>query len=36
MAHRNCIEALDKSLRDILRSTNEESESMPFDGMIVV
>jgi hypothetical protein len=36
MAHRNYFEALDKSLRDILRSTNEESENMPFGGMIVV
>jgi hypothetical protein len=36
MAHRNCFEALDKSLRDILYSTNEESESMPFGGMNVV
>jgi hypothetical protein len=36
MVHRNCFEALDKSLRDILWSTNEESENMPFGGMIVV
>jgi hypothetical protein len=36
MAHRNYFEALDKSLRDILRCTNENSERMPFGGMIVV
>jgi hypothetical protein len=36
MVHRNCFEALDKSLRDILRSTNEESENKPFDGMTVI
>jgi hypothetical protein len=36
MAHRNCFEALDKSLRDILRSTNEESDHKPFGGMTLV
>jgi hypothetical protein len=36
MAHRNYFEALDKSLRDILRCTNENSERMPFGRMIVV
>jgi hypothetical protein len=36
MAHRNYFEALDKSLCDILRCTNENSERMPFGGMIVV
>jgi hypothetical protein len=36
MAHRNCFEVLDKSLRDILRCTNENSERMPFGGMTVV
>jgi hypothetical protein len=36
MTHRNCFEALDKSLRDILRSTNEESDHKPFGGMTVV
>jgi hypothetical protein len=36
MAHRNCFEALDKSLRDILRCTNENSERMPFGRMTVV
>jgi hypothetical protein len=36
MAHRNCIEALDKSLRDILRCTNENSDKIPFGGMTVV
>jgi hypothetical protein len=36
MAHRNCFEALDKSLCDILRCTNENSDKIPFGGMIVV
>jgi hypothetical protein len=36
MAHRNCFEALDKSLRDILRFTNEDSSNKPFGGMNVV
>lgn len=36
MAHRHCFEALDKSLRDILRFTNENSETRPFGGMTVV
>ena len=36
MAHRYCLEALDKSLRDILRFTNENSETRPFGGMTVV
>jgi hypothetical protein len=36
MAHRNCFEALDKSLRDILRCRNENSDNMPFGGMTVV
>jgi len=36
MAHRYCFEALDKSLRDILSFTNENSEIRPFGGMTVV
>jgi hypothetical protein len=36
MAHRNCFEALDKSLHDILRCTNKNSERMPFVRMMVV
>jgi hypothetical protein len=36
MAHRNCFEALDKSLQDILRCTNENSDKMPFGGMMVL
>jgi hypothetical protein len=34
--HRNCFEALDKTLRDILRCTNKNSDKMPFGGMTVV
>ncbi|KAJ1257558.1 hypothetical protein BS78_10G005300 [Paspalum vaginatum] len=36
MANRNCFEALDKSLRDILRFTHKDSENRPFGGMTVV
>ncbi|KAJ1295317.1 hypothetical protein BS78_01G215000 [Paspalum vaginatum] len=36
MAHRNCFEALDKSLRDVLRFTNKGSLEKPFGGMTVV
>jgi hypothetical protein len=36
MAHRNCFEALDKSLRDILRCIDENSDKKPFGGMTVV
>ena len=36
MANRNCFEALDKSLRDILRFTNQNSNEKPFGGMTVV
>jgi hypothetical protein len=36
MAHRNCFEALDKSLRDILRCRDENSDKKPFGGMTVV
>jgi hypothetical protein len=36
MAHKNCFEAPDKSLRDIIRCTNENSDSRPFSGMTIV
>jgi hypothetical protein len=36
MAHRNCFEDLDKSLCDILRCINENSDRMPFNGMTIV
>jgi hypothetical protein len=36
MVHKKCFEALDKSLRDILRFTNEDSGNKPFGGMFVV
>ncbi|WVZ59187.1 hypothetical protein U9M48_009374 [Paspalum notatum var. saurae] len=36
MAHRNCFEALDMSLRDVLRFTNKNSLEKPFGGMTVV
>jgi hypothetical protein len=32
MEHRNCFEALDKSLRDILRCRDENSDKKPFGG----
>ncbi|XP_044450928.1 uncharacterized protein [Triticum aestivum] len=36
MANKQCFEALDKSLRDVLRFTNENSCAKPFGGMTVV
>uniref|UniRef100_A0A453HZ89 ATP-dependent DNA helicase n=1 Tax=Aegilops tauschii subsp. strangulata TaxID=200361 RepID=A0A453HZ89_AEGTS len=36
MTHKHCSEALDKSLRDMLRFTNEVAEHRPFGGMTVV
>jgi len=36
MANRNCFETLDKSLRDILRFTYQNSNEKPFGGMTVV
>jgi hypothetical protein len=36
MVHQNCFQALDRSLRDILRTMNEESENKSFGGMTVV
>jgi hypothetical protein len=36
MANKKCFEALDKSLRDVLRFTNENSSNKPFGGMTVV
>jgi hypothetical protein len=36
MAHRNWFEALDKSLRDILRCKNKNSDRIPFGGMTIV
>jgi ATP-dependent DNA helicase PIF1 len=36
MSNRNCFEALDKSLRDILRFNNDNSQNKPFGGTTVV
>jgi hypothetical protein len=36
MVHQNCFQALDRSLRDILQTMNEESENKSFGGMTVV
>ncbi|WVZ88360.1 hypothetical protein U9M48_034890 [Paspalum notatum var. saurae] len=36
MTNKHCFEAPDKSLRDILRSTDDKSENKPFGGMTVV
>ena len=36
MAHRNCLEALDHSLRDILCIQNPNCASKPFGGNVVV
>ncbi|XP_030963743.1 uncharacterized protein LOC115984893 [Quercus lobata] len=36
MAHRNCLETLDRSLRDILRIQNPNCANKPFGGKVVV
>ncbi|CAN1164025.1 ATP-dependent DNA helicase PIF1 [Linum perenne] len=36
MAHKFCIEALDRSLRDILRDNNPNSPQQPYGGMTVI
>ncbi|XP_075645520.1 uncharacterized protein LOC142616583 [Castanea sativa] len=36
MAHRNCFEAVDRSLRDILRFSNSNSAETPFGGKTIV
>ena len=36
MAHRNCFEAIDRSLRDILRFSNPNSRETPFGGKTIV
>jgi hypothetical protein len=33
MTHMNCFEALDKSLRDILRCREKNNDKKPFGGM---
>ena len=36
MAHRNCFEAVDCSLRDILRFSDPNSANKPFGGKTIV
>ena len=36
MMHRHCFEALDRTLRDILRVTNPNSNNIPFGGKVIV
>ncbi|KAF7807930.1 ATP-dependent DNA helicase PIF1 [Senna tora] len=36
MAHRHCFEALDRTLRDIMKSQNPELSQHPFGGKVVV
>lgn len=36
MVHKHCFEALDRTLRDILRFTNPSSSELPFGGKVVV
>jgi hypothetical protein len=36
MAHRNCFEALDRSLRDVLRFSDLQSGEKSFGGKTVV
>ena len=36
MNHKNCFEALDRSLKDILQSDNPDIDEKPFGGKIVL
>ncbi|XP_020985767.1 LOW QUALITY PROTEIN: uncharacterized protein LOC107461290 [Arachis duranensis] len=36
MVHKFCFEALDRTMRDIMRFSNRNSESMPFGGKTIV
>lgn len=36
MTHRHCFEAVDKTFRDILRLSNNDSLNLPFGGKVVV
>jgi len=36
MTHRHCFEALDRTLRDIMRHSDTESLDKPFGGKVVV
>jgi hypothetical protein len=36
MAHRNCFEAVDHSLRDILRFSDPNSADKPFRGKTII
>ena len=36
MTNKQCFEALDRSLRDILSETNEKASDIPFGGKVVV
>lgn len=36
MAHKYCFEAMDRTCRDVLRSSNPRSLEQPFGGMLIV
>ncbi|GJY75445.1 ATP-dependent DNA helicase PIF1-like protein [Tanacetum coccineum] len=36
MMHKHCFEALDRSLRDIIGSTNPKAKEMPFGGKVII
>jgi hypothetical protein len=36
MTSKQCFEALDRSLRDIMEETNDKSLNIPFGGKVVV
>jgi len=36
MIHRHCFEALDRTLRDVLRHRNNDRLDIPFGGKVVV
>lgn len=36
MMHKHCFEALDRSLRDVIGTTNPNAKDMPFGGKVIV
>ena len=36
MMHKHCFEALDRSLRDVIGTTNPKAKDMPFGGKVIV
>jgi ATP-dependent DNA helicase PIF1 len=35
MMHKHCFEAIDRTLKDILKSVDKKNKNIPFDGKVV-